>query len=100
MTEIQISDDFDPDKLAESGQCFRWRRRGQGGELRRALWPAPARRLSRGRVDPAGPGPRVPTGLAPGALPPLERYRPWNGVYQQYLFFYDRSQKQIEVNDP
>ena len=31
---------------------------------------------------------------------PLERYRPWNGVYQQYLFFYDRSQKQIEVNDP
>ena len=31
MTEIQISDDFDLDKLAESGQCFRWRRTTKGG---------------------------------------------------------------------
>ena len=31
MTEIQISDDFDLDKLAESGQCFCWRRAAEGG---------------------------------------------------------------------
>ena len=29
--EIQIRDDFDPDKIARSGQCFRWRKTGENG---------------------------------------------------------------------
>lgn len=30
MMEIQINDDFDLDRIAESGQCFRWQRDGSG----------------------------------------------------------------------
>ena len=30
MIELQIEDDFAPDKIARSGQCFRWRKTGQG----------------------------------------------------------------------
>lgn len=30
MMELKIADDFAPDKIAGSGQCFRWRESGQG----------------------------------------------------------------------
>ena len=29
MMEIQIQDDFDLDKIARSGQCFRWQKAGE-----------------------------------------------------------------------
>ena len=28
---VSISDDFDPDRIAQSGQCFRWQRAGEAG---------------------------------------------------------------------
>lgn len=30
MMEIQITDDFDLDRIAESGQCFRWQKDDSG----------------------------------------------------------------------
>ena len=30
MMKIQVTDDFDPDRIAESGQCFRWERDDSG----------------------------------------------------------------------
>lgn len=49
MRQIEISDDFDLDKIEQSGQCFRWQRMDNGGYR----IPAGGREL---KICPAGSG--------------------------------------------
>lgn len=144
MMEINIRDDFDLDKIADSGQCFRWEKEGTDGYriihaahfLKILSYILDNTEVAKGRLHPetlmneddeaairapmsvCGVGVKVANCVSLFGLHhidsfpvdvwirrildneypagyPYEKYRPYNGIYQQYMFYYYRNRDAV-----